>query len=262
MPVLWACAIQVAGSTFTPIVPAPKRPALAFAQKLVDLGEVAPTEEVMAHFDFTNRGDDVVTIKELIPSCGCLQPTIAKKIYYPGQRGHFELRVQTANQTVGAKEYKVTVKYADPEPQEVDLVFRVTLPENQVFIEPRSLAVYQWTDQPLQKKVEIVDRRGKSLNIVRVDCTRSQIARVELGDVEVDENGHMHHPLMVTIPGGLPEAKVHAMIRVFTDDPEYKMLRVPLVIESRKPQSFAGEAQPIRDPQVQTVGATDESDGK
>lgn len=264
VPFLWSFVIQVRGSTPTPVKPAPKRAALAFTQRLVDLGKVAPSEEVMAHFDFVNRGEEAVKILELVPSCGCLQPTIAKKIYYPGQNGHFELRVQTANQNAGQKEYRVTVKYADPEPQEVDLVFKVVLPENQVFIRPRALAIYQlMSDQPTREKVEIVDRRGTSFNITHFDCTRSQIVRVEQGETEVDENGHTRHTLWIDVPGNLPEDKVHAMVRVYTDDPDYRMLRVPLVIDSRRPKAMAGKHPPaIRDPHVQTAGATEESDGK
>ena len=258
-PCLWATVVQVRGSIPTPVAPAPKRAALAFTQRLVDLGTVAPSEEVLAHFDFINRGEEAVKILELVPSCGCLQPTMSRKLYYPGQAGHFELRVQTANQTAGQKEYHVTVKYADPEPQEVDLTFRVNLPENQVFIRPRALAIYQLSDQPMREKVEIVDRRGKSLNIVRVDCTRSQVAQVEMGESDVDDNGHARNRLWVNVPGNLPEAKVHAMIRVYTDDPDYRMLRVPLIIESRRPQSMAGNSpSAVHDPHVRPAGAVEE----
>src|SRR4029077_20650754 len=101
------------------------------------LGPVAPSEEVFAHFDFINRGQSAVTITALVPSCGCLQPQMNKKVYQPGTSGNFLVRVQTANENPGLKEYHVAIRYMDPEPREADVVFRVVLPDNQVFVRPR-----------------------------------------------------------------------------------------------------------------------------
>jgi hypothetical protein len=251
LPVLMALAAQILGPQPRPISAAPSRPALAFDQYMVYLGPVAPSEEVLAHFDFKNRGSVPVTDIQLVPSCGCLQPQLKKQTYGPGEAGNFVLRVQTANQNAGLKEYTVAVKYNDPEPREAVVVFRVYLPENQVFVRPRALILYQPGDEaPPPQHIEITDRRGpgRNLNITRVECTRP-VAQVDVEESTVDKEGDWHGHLKVTVLGNLPPGRVEAMIRIVTDDPEYHLLRVPLILQG-------GPLRKIVDPHVQSVGGT------
>jgi hypothetical protein len=131
-PFLLAVAAQAVGPKPAPMAAPPERPALAFDQYLVDLGLAPPSEEVHAHFEFVNRGRHPVTITDIVPSCGCLKPTLKKNEYQPGASGYFFVRVETANELPGQKEYRITVKYTDPEPRETDVTFRVALPDNQV----------------------------------------------------------------------------------------------------------------------------------
>jgi len=248
IPLVLAVAAQIVGPRPRPIAAAPARPSLAFDQYLVDLGPVDPSEEVFAHFDFTNRGPATVANIQLVPSCGCLQPRLNKQTYEPGESGHFMVRVQTANEAAGLKEYSVAVKYADPEPREANVVFRVVLPENQIFVAPRALVLYQNGEASLPpQEVEITDRRGGHLNITRVDCIRN-LARVELAGSEIDENGNWHGRLKVTLPATLPPGRKEDMIRIFTDDPDYRMLRVPLILQGPRK---------VIDPRVQTTGGTE-----
>ncbi|MSR59597.1 MAG: DUF1573 domain-containing protein [Planctomycetaceae bacterium] len=261
VPVLWAVVAHAVGSSPRPMAAAPPRPALAFAQRLVDLGEVAPSEEVFAHFDFTNRGTDTVRIDELVGSCGCLQPELRKKIYHPKQSGQFLVRVQTANQSAGSKEYHVTVKYHDPDPRETDVVFRVVFPENQVFIRPRALEVMNLgSSEATTRQIEVVDRRTEPLSIARIECTLSGLVTIGPVTTRVDEQGHTHHLFDVTVPGNLPETRSEAMLRIFTDDSDYRALRLPLRIDSRRPRSMAGNARSIVDPAVRPASATSDDD--
>jgi Protein of unknown function (DUF1573) len=260
LPIAWAIVAYAMGSHPRPMAAAPRRPALAFAQHMVDLGAVAPAEEVFAHFDFKNRGDETVTVTKLTPSCGCLQPELRKKVYHPGQSGHFLLRVQTANQTPGPKEYHVKVEYQDPLPRETDVVFRVNLAENQVFIKPRALQVYQLSDQPTTQEIDVIDRRPEALRVVRAECTRSDLAKVELLETEVDASGHTHNRIRVTIPSRLPAGRMDAVIRVYTDDATYRLLRVPLVIQTGRQSQLVMKPRAIVDPRVRPAGAESEDE--
>jgi hypothetical protein len=249
VPLLLAFAAHFAGPRPARILAAPVRPALALDQYLVDLGPVAPSEEIRAHFDFTNRGKAPLTVTDLVPSCGCLQPQMKKKTYRPGESGNFVVRVQTASENPGLKEYTITIRYTDPAPREVDVVFRVVLPDNQVTVRPRALAFYQLGEQGpgiAPQKIDVTDRRGRHLNITRVECSRD-IADVELAEVDFDEAGHWHAQLNVTVPNRLPAGRVEATVHIFTDDPAYRMLRVPLIIEGGSPRK-------LLDPHLQPAG--------
>lgn len=261
IPVALAVVAYAVGATPRQMAEAPRRPSVAFAQHLVDLGLVQPQEEVFAHFDFTNRGRELVRITDLVPSCGCLKPEMRKNVYYPEESGHFLVRVQTANENPGPKEYRITVKYEDPQPREAEVVFRVTLPENQVLIRPSVLPLYQLSDEPLTETVDVIDRREKPFRVVKVECTRSQVAKVELAERETDENGHTHQRIRVTVPADLHEGRSDAVIRIYTDDPAYRALRVPLRVHTKRTPFFSGKNAPIPDPHVRPASATDEESG-
>lgn len=254
IPFALSLVVQFAGRAPTPMAAPAPRPALAFDQYLVDLGQALPSEEVRVRFQFTNRSLHDVKIKELVPSCGCLQPQLKKWVYAPGESGRFDLRVQTANQLPGHKEYQVGIKYLDPEPRETNVVFRVQLSENQVFVRPPVLALSIPSGAPpTVQEVKITDRRGLHLNIVRADCSRN-LAAVEQLEAAEGENGEWIARLKVTVPGNLPPGRHDTMVRIFTNDPAYRMLRVPLTIEVRPSAA-------IVDPQVRTAGGADDTDG-
>ena len=249
VPFVLSLAVQVFGRSPTPMAAPPVRPSLAFDQYLIDLGPVGPSEEVAVAFRFMNRGSNRVTIEQLVPSCGCLQPELKQTVYAPGEAGKFNLRVQTANQLPGSKEYRVAVKYVDSGPREANLVFRVVLPLNQVFVRPPALAVSLFPGAAATEQiVQIFDHRAEHLNITRVDCYRN-MAAVEQLEAGADEHGHWRARLKVTVPGNLRPGRIETMVRIFTDDPDYHMLRVPLVIDVRPSHS-------IVDPQVRTAGGS------
>src|SRR5215471_10682065 len=89
VPFLLAVAAHISGPHARPVAAAAPRPALAFDQYLIDKGMIPPSEEAFAYFDFTNRGRAPVEIIQLVPSCGCLQPQLKKKLYQAGESGFF-----------------------------------------------------------------------------------------------------------------------------------------------------------------------------
>lgn len=237
LPFVLAIMAHARGFTASPIANAKLRPALAFEQYMVDLGEAPPSEQVTARFAFTNMSSRPVKIREYQPSCGCLQPRLLKKEYQSSESGEFLLRVQTANEAPGPKEYTLTVKYDDPEPREVVLLFRVTLPDNQVTVRPRALIFYQLSDTPTTQEIIVSDRRPLPLRLEGVTCS-ADFASVDVGETDVDENGHRRMRVLVTAKGDIPTGRHRALVKIFTNDATYQELKVPLIIEKR-PAGFA-----------------------
>ncbi len=276
VPLSLALLAHIAGPTPAPVAAAPTRGALVFDQYLVDLGHVPATQDVIAYFDFTNRGSNPVEIQQLEPSCGCLRPRLEKlerigdkpvlqnatdkaaagirparekRVYEPGESGFFSVRVQTANQSSGQKEYTVTVKYKDPEPRETVVIFRVVLPDDQVIVRPLALAVYQLGEANMEtepQKFEVIDRRGQHLNIVKVECSNKDVAVEEVGN-HVDEAGVWHGRFQVQVPAKFPPGHTETIIRIHTDDPaaQYSVLRIPLFLEGPSPRkNYDSHVQP------------------
>lgn len=247
VPFLLAVAAHGKAPQPAPLSAAAPLPALAFDQYLVDLGKVSPSEEVTARFRFTNVGEEPVTINQLVPSCGCLQPRVRKKVYQPGEMDDFILRVQTANQAVGEKEYQVTVKYADPQPRESLLVFRVNLPDNQVMVRPTGMIFYQLSDKSSSQDIVVTDRREQPLRLEGVRLIPDmQGVEVAVQPSDSDEHGHARHHVKVTVSGDVADGRHVGTVMLFTSDPKYPTLRVPIIVQGTSPR-MAGRVPDAKD---------------
>lgn len=209
-----------------------ERPALAFHQYLINLRDVPPSPVVGAGFAFTNRGESPVVITGLKSSCGCLKPRLEKRTYAPGESGRFMLRVETPGEKPGEKEYHVRVLFEDPAPREAVLTLKLRLPEVLVSVDPKALMVYQYGEGETTRELLVTDIRPGGLNITEAACDSPHVRLERLGE-ELLADGGRQHRLLVTITGDAPPGRHQAMIVIATDDPEYRRLHVPVVIERR-----------------------------
>ena len=232
------------------VEPAAPRPALVFNQYLVDLGEIPAEPYAVATFRFTNRGQSTVQVTGLEPSCGCLQPVLDQREYAPGQSGQFTVRVQTAGEPVGQREYSVRVQYTDPQPREAELVFRLVLPERKVEVHPRALAFYQLNGAATTHTVTITDHRENPLQVVSVDCD-SPFATADLGTVRIDEAGASVATVAVSVIGQLPPGRQRALVVARTNDPEYPAIPIPLIMDGPPASANAGNAIEISPARLQ-----------
>jgi len=235
-PFLLAVVAQVNGPSAQASIPAKRRPALAFDQYLVDLGEADPVPFVYARFSFTNTGPNSVRVTKLIPSCGCLNPRLSKRFYKPNERGQFYLRVETANEQPGPKHYTVRVQYEDPRPRETELSFRVTLPVRKVTLQPKALIFYRLATGSadpagvLTREIVVTDHRTEKLTVTAVSCD-SPLVTATIDRTESDAHGNRRTHIRVTVSGKAPPGGVRALLKMTTDDSGYRMLRVPLMID-------------------------------
>ena len=236
LPCLLAVPVFLA-TIFTESVPAARElssnkeiSSLAFSQYSVDLGQVPAVGTVPAHFDFKNSGSGNLEILEFIPSCGCLAPKLypEKRSYAPGEWGRFYVSVKTANETPGPKDYRVVVKYDDGEPQERTVTFKMVIPHRKVTISPSEIYFYQLTGDPDSKKIELTDHRGLPLNVLDIETT-SPLVQAEAGQKEIAGNVTTI-PIQIDVPGHVPAGKQTALIKIHTDDPEYDVISVPVLI--------------------------------
>lgn len=207
-----------------------ERENLVFSQYAVHLGEVRPIGTIPAHFDFFNSGDSPIEIVNLEPSCGCLAPRLYedKKLYGPGERGRFYVSVKTANETPGPKDYTVKVQYLDEVPKETFVTFHLTVPEKKVAVFPAEVYFYQTHGTAEYREIMVEDHRGLNLNVLDVVCT-SEIPEITIGQKVLDGNVS-RTPIRIDVPAEVPPGKRTALMTIETDDPEYRLIRVPILI--------------------------------
>ena len=238
------CAVLAHAVGASPQKPVPgEQPApLVFERYQVNLHEVPPLPILEATFRFTNHSGRTVTIKELKPSCGCLNPRLEKRVYQPGESGRFSVRVETAGEKPGPKEYTIDVICDAPRPRQVQLTFKFILPEKKVVITPRALIFYQLGGGATEREIVISDFRDNPLKITGVS-SKSEFVSARVTQAGTTEFGHYEARLSVKVAGVVPPGKQETLLELKTDDPTYPLLRVPLWIHGLDKQRSPSATQ-------------------
>jgi len=234
VPFLAAIGSRVVGSSSQSDATVDDRPALVFDQYMVPRGEVPPSQFVFGYFTFRNTGDKTVRVTELKPSCGCLNPQLAKRVYQPGEAGEFLIRVRAANEEPGPKEYSVQMHYTDPQPRMAELKLNVTLPSEKVVIRPKALIFYQLKQETTTHQVVVTDYRGEQLSITSIESS-TPLVTARLAGTEIDADGNRRLRIAVSVNNNVPPGRTRSVVRLKTDDPIYSELTVPLIIEGPRP---------------------------
>jgi hypothetical protein len=225
-------------------VPRP-RPALAFHQYAVHLGEVAPAVAVGAHFDFVNRSNKPVRITGLKPSCGCLVTKIIdqRREYRPGEFGMFQASLATANEVPGPHDYNIKVSYDDGQPREETVRLTMTLPQKTVQLEPKEVFFYQLTGEADSKVVHLVDFRDPGEKPFEVTNVELRIGRekcpdeIAMASIEASEKaptGETRIPIRIDVSGDVPRQRFIVHVVISTNDPEYNLFKLPVLIQGPK----------------------------
>lgn len=241
MPFIWSVVVH-SGAAPTPLsIAVPERPALAFRQYAVDLGPIQPTPEARATFVFANRGKSAVDITAVDPSCSCLISRLDQKHFEPGEEGRIVLRIQPMKEKPGVKELFADVSYNDPEPRQVRLTFKLTIPERQMTVSPPSLMVYHPAgSDSTNATFTVTDGRKKSFEVTGVETT-SELVTPAIGERSLTPTGEWTQAVKVTIPGELPAGKHQVMLRIKTSDSEFPEIRVPLLLQGPLPSEGAAD---------------------
>ena len=213
-----------------------RKPPLAFYQYSVNLGHVEPRRDHFARFSFTNRGDETIKIRKLETSCGCLTDHLKQRVFKPGERGEFFLRVQSANQTPGRKDYMCKVLFGPVDNPQVeyatDLKFRVNLPKRSVSVSPRVLIFHQQTPTRTAHNIDVLDLRDNGLNVLDVSCD-APFVKVSLLDRNALTNGDRQRGVierLQVVVEGVPKGTHELVVRIVTDDDEFNLIKVPMRI--------------------------------
>mgnify|MGYP003630073252 CR=1 FL=1 len=237
LPFISASYAHWSGSRVQESTAGEAKPALAFETYLVDTGLVKETSRVVAaRFRFKNLSDHTVTVKALVPSCGCLNPHLEKKVYLPRETGEFQLKMETAGESPGQKEYFVDFKYEDTQERSTRLTFKLELPIRRLVVKPKALVIYQFTPGRTAHPITVSDfRTGKDFKIISAEST-SKYAKVEIGKLEIND-GISQHNVEVIVEDTVPPGKHNGLIVIKTNDLDFPELYVPLIIQGPEQQT-------------------------
>ena len=213
---------------------------LHFPQVTADLGQVRGATMLAHRFTFTNSGPDAVEIIETRPTCGCSTSSLEKRSYQPGESGTLVLEINTLSQPAGNNTWGVHVHYRVGEQMRETLLCVTGHVIKDVTVQPAAMTVQ--TDAALAHEIVITDIRPRPLSITAVDTTCSWLKAQPLA-VGHDASGHWLGKVRVAIAADCPEGRHNERVDIFTDDPDYRDLRIPVTIVKRAGTAHHGHAK-------------------
>lgn len=146
---------------------------LVLDQDPLELFPKAEDEEVEGDFTFTNTGSRTVRVTGLESSCSCLEATLNKPVYEPGEKGKGHAKFKVSSFT-GKHEKVLHIYTDDPDSPETLLTAVIDIPVV-VSVEPKLI---QWIigekPEPREFTVRMI---GKDpIHLTKVESTRQSVA--------------------------------------------------------------------------------------
>jgi hypothetical protein len=219
MAVLWTAALA--------------RADLEFAESCADAGEVKAGPPLSHQFTFVNRGDEVVDITGIESSCGCLTPRLDRRTFQPGERSSILVEVSTLSPAPGPHTWQVKLAYqSGSKVSEIPLRLSARL-IREIVVEPA--AVNMFIDGPMQTELRLRDLRSKTLQLQEVHSTLPGF-QGRLAGQERDSAGHPVYKVELMASDSIAEGRHEEFVSLFTNDPDYREIKVPVTIVKRSRQ--------------------------
>ncbi|HLN28619.1 MAG TPA: DUF1573 domain-containing protein [Gemmataceae bacterium] len=206
---------------------------LLFAEPHADAGTVRSSAPMVHHFTFVNQGPETVEILRVLGSCGCLKPNVAQTTYKPGEQGKVDLEVHTLSQAPGPHTWSVHLSYqCGNELREAELQLRARV-VTEVMVQPAAIVFH--VDKATGREVTVTDFRKKPLTVTDVRGSSTGL-KAHVAERGHDRKGNTVYRIQLEVTEDYPDGRHEEYLDIYSDDPAYGNLRVPLTIVKRAPQ--------------------------
>jgi hypothetical protein len=216
---------------------------LRFAQSVIDAGQVRSGPALVQRFHFLNDGTQPVEITETRPGCGCLKPKLPKQRFAPGEEGWIEVEVNTLSQPAGPNQWRVQLFYRNGnQPREAMLQVNARLTK-EVLVEPAALSIR--ARHAIAHEITVTDLRVQPLTVTAVQASAAQL-RCQLQPPRRDAGGRPIQVIRLEVRADYPEGSRDETVTIYTDDPAYRELRVPVTVAKPAKQRISATPPEVR----------------
>jgi hypothetical protein len=203
---------------------------LEFAEPKADVGTVKSGAPLVREFAFTNRGATGVEIVEIQGSCGCLKPKLDHRVYQPGEGDKLRIEVNTLTQGAGPHSWRTIVRYRDGETVRETDVTLSGMVVAEIAVEPPQLSIF--ADRAIAHELRVIDRRDKTFTVTSVHTSSQKLTARVIGE-ERDKQGRTVRTIQFHIADDYPDGRRDETLTIYTDDPLYQELKVPISVSKR-----------------------------
>jgi hypothetical protein len=196
---------------------------LRFTQPVVNLGDLRGGPVYSHRFEFVNDSAKPIEIVDFRLGCGCLQPLLDQRVYQPGEKGTLHINIRTLGQPQGGRTWQAQVQYRDAGmPAECAIAIGANL-HNEISVEPSIVAMT--VETALRQEITIKDHRKSPMKIISV-----RVSTPAIGVIMQPTSGGITKVTIEVSRAGLTAAKQDELLTIYTDDPHYRHLQVPIML--------------------------------
>jgi len=105
----------------------------------------------------------------------------------------------------------------------------------EIAVEPPELAIS--ADRAITHELRLIDRRARPLTITSVQTTSPKLTAKVIDETR-DAQGQLSRTIRLDVVEDFPEGRHAEMLNIYTDDPLYRHLKVPVTITKRSGHRF------------------------
>lgn len=212
---------------------------LVFTPAEIDLGNLKAGQISQRLVQVRNSSATTVTITELKASCGCLALKMTPLTLESGQSGTLAFQVNTLTAETGRQGWRIIIRYLEAGAQrQAEFVVQAAVTQ-EIVVEPSSLTIYGGR-RTTEHTFQIVDSRSTPLVITKAETSSPNLI---VAPAPKRTETPARTEVKLTIQEGFSEGRHDERMTLYTNDPEYPTLQVPVAIISRPPARFT--AQPM-----------------
>ena len=219
------------------LIPAARvvRAELHCAAPVFQAGQVRNGLDLTHTFALVNDGTTTLEIVDIRPTCGCLSPQLDRRTLGPGQKATLQLAVNTLALAPGFQSWRTRLMYRDGDKTgelELTIIGEVV---TEVLVQPTALTLpAELTDG---REITVADCRTNALTVVAAD-TGSAVLKAQVGLAQRD-GGRSVQKIRLEVPADCPEGRHNLVLHIYTNDPLYRELKVPITVVKRGRQRVA-----------------------
>lgn len=216
------------------LLPAPARAQLVFDPPNVDLGEAKAGQVFSKQIKVTNPTGTTVTVAEMKSSCGCVHPSLEPTTLAPGASGTLKLEINTLTSNPGPTTYGLRLRFQDQgqlREQQYVLTAHVI---QEIVVNPASITSFG--ERPRPQTISLLDKRPTPFKPVKLERTSPFLDIEWVQPPQADPQPQ--YALKVSVRDDLPPGRHDHEIIVYTSDPTYPALRIPISIVKKAKARF------------------------
>jgi hypothetical protein len=206
---------------------------LVCRRPIADKGTCKAGSPITHTFELHNISADPVRITAIEGGCACARLACTSQEIPPGQTTQVRVEINTWTQPAGTHRWPIRLRYrrSDPHPlateQHYELIVCAHIVQ-EIQIAPTRLIIS--TCRAATEQFTLTDTRPRPLNIHKATSLSPYV------QVQTQRLTPSQYQVRVHLADGCPAGEHDATVSLWTDDPEYREIRLPVLVVRRAPQ--------------------------